>query len=185
METAFLSLVAGGVALMSLRKATIAILLQEVQVSDHEKNDDRIAKTTFLDLLNEGKEEMLLHDDGGPGTPASIYESEEVVDAIDTKLNATPAFEIKCLFSDRATTLFKQRLEEHPRVQISYRPRSAVHYKIIDRRKAYVSCHRVNSPARNYKRIECPTGRLARLFASSISEAALGPYLRDFEAHAA
>ena len=175
-----------GVALLSATKGLQVVAMTQVDSSEPNKhNDDDKARKNFLALLKEARREIILHDDGGP-SPTSIYESEEVVDTIARKLGYKRLFRrfrVRCVFSNREPTLFTRRLGDHDRVQISYRDeRSQEHYKIIDQRKAYVSCHRENSSDRSYKFIECPGGFLG-IFAGPARKAALGRYLKDFAAH--
>ena len=177
------------VALASAGKGLQVVAMTQVGSSEPNKhNDDEKARKNFLALLKEARREIILNDDGGPSPTSnpSIYDSEEVVDAIARKLERTPrfrGFRVRCLFSNQQPTLFTQQFGEHDRVEIRYRDkRSQEHYKIIDQRKAYVSCHRENSSDRSYKFIECPGGFLG-FFAGPARKAALGRYLNDFAAH--
>ena len=174
----FLTVVAAAVVSLFQWRDIIALTNVDVTGSD---NDDEKAQTAFLDLLGEAREEMIVHDDGGPNE-GSIYESDQVVEALKEKLDSHPKFEMKCLFSNPTPTKFTEHFRDHPRVRIVVRDkRSSMHYKIIDDgRKAYVSSHKSGSSERNFKFIDC-SDTLGSKYAR---DAALGDYLRDFDNHA-
>ena len=151
-------------------------------------NSDAKVRQILLNLLAEARAELVMYDDGDPG-PESFYESEEFVNAIRVKLKNYPSFRVRCVLNyPSGETRFEQEFRnDAPRVIIAERTsaQSRVHYKIIDGRKAYVSCHRREATRRNRRIIDCSNGLpLWPLRKLGIRPFRLRQYFRDFEGHA-
>lgn len=158
--------------------------LSQVRVTPTSANDDEYAFRRFLELLEEAKHSMLVYDDGD-ATSESLYERQEVVEAIQAKLEATPKFEMVFLFNLHQNTLVRKTFENDDHVKIYQRPENdqrRVHYKIIDGKKAYVSRHALGSNIRNVKEIDCTPVDGDRN-ADYVRQTALGEYLDDFSRH--
>ena len=115
-------------------------------------NDEDVAKSVFLRLLNEAREEMVIYDDGN-AAPNSIYEDIEVVQTLRDRLDDVQELQITCLFNFQGDTLFRREFEGHRRVKISQSlDRHDLHFKIIDGgRMGYVSRHQLGVEHRPYK----------------------------------
>ena len=141
-------------------------------------NSDRTAENNFVALLQEATESMVVYDDGNK-MEGSIYQSQQVIDAVRKKLSKNPGFRLSCYFNFDDEVLFTKELKEHPCVQIvtghGDRPDDDVHYKIIDGGlKAHISRHEVASQERQYRMIDCtkvPKGRR-----TDVAEVLLEPY---------
>ena len=170
-------------ALLSWKWLRDAAELSHVKVVKMTPHDDEVVVTDFLQLLAEASVEIVMYDDGDT-SPESLYQDRRAVDALRDRLVEDPDFTIDCVLNDRnGETLFESALEGLPNVRIRSRasnPRR-VHYKIIDRRKAYVSCHDVGQKTRGRKLIDCTDVPLTR----GRTPIALRRYFDDFERHAA
>ena len=171
-------------ALVSIPWLRDVVEVSRTRVTPMAPNSNDEAQRIFLDLLGEATTEIVIYDDGDTQA-GSLYQSREVVRALEDKIRANPEFKIDCVLNDATgATLFERELARHSNVRI--RPRSAdpsrIHYKIIDGRKAYVSCHEHGTTARNRRMIDC-TNALSRNRNSR--PLALRRYFDDFERHAA
>ena len=122
-------------------------------------NSDKTAAENFLALLQDGKESMVVYDDGNK-MEGSLYRDNAVIDAVRLKLSENPNFRLSCYFNFDDDMPFTQAFEGHPRVRIvtgrGDRPDDDVHYKIIDGGlKAHISRHEVASKERRYRVIDC------------------------------
>ena len=163
----FFSLVAVGIYAYH----TFALLSLKLDVG---QNSDAFASEAFVRLLRDAKESMLVCDDGNK-MDVSVYEDDSVVDAVKTKLDSCPEFEMYCLFSDTDETKFVRAFNDEPRVRIKAGVRRRhVHYKIIDGgRSGYLSRHVHGETQRSYKLYEEATGW--------VREMALGRHVADIE----
>ena len=175
-----LTLIAG---LFSARWLLDAVEVSRTVASSMPPNDNESAEQWFLDLLRQAKTEIVMYDDGDT-SEGSLYQSETVVEAIRWKLAQNPEFRLSCVLNRcDGATLFEEKLTQHDQVVIRARRTnpSRIHYKIIDNRLAYVSCHRPGHAARNRTVIDC-TNAMSRRRKHPL---ALDRYFNDFEAHAA
>lgn len=120
-------------------------------------NDDSFVQSTFVALLNEAEREMWICDDGND-FPESIYNTAEVVDAVDRRLRDNKGLHVYCLFSSKDDTAFTRAFGDHPQVHMKrgVRPRRDIHFKIIDdSRKGYVSAHPPGAFERSYRSYDC------------------------------
>ena len=175
LATALLGLTAGAYVIWALDDAE---RMTETVSTEETLNSNELARTAFLELLDEAERRMIVYDDGD-GDAESIYQSEVVVGAVQSKLDVKPRFRLKCVFNSSASTLFKERFKGNPRVEVRLRRDSQkrIHYKIIDGRKAYVSHHAPGSQRRAVKMITC-----RRPLFGNASE--LDHYFEDFRGHA-
>ena len=133
---------------------TWGLLFLNLQVG---MNDDSFVQSTFVALLNEAEREMWICDDGND-FPESIYNTAEVVDAVDRRLRDNKGLHVYCLFSSKDDTAFTRAFGDHPQVHMKrgVRPRRDIHFKIIDdSRKGYVSAHPLGSSERGYRSYDC------------------------------
>ena len=157
--------------------------VSRTRVVEMPPNSNEEAQRIFLDLLEEASTEILMYDDGN-AQDGSLYQSQQVVQAIRNKIRDIPSFRVRCVLnSGNGSTLFESALAAEPNVTI--RPRddnpSRVHYKIIDGRKAYVSCHQPGMMARTRRMIDCTNSQSRR----GRHPLALQRYFDDFERPAA
>ena len=151
-------------------------------------NDDRTAKEHFLDLLAKAKRDMVIYDDGDDDSSGSIYNDGEVLKAVKDKLENNSALKIRCCFNcgpPKKFLEFAQSNSERITVKtMDYTPKDRPydpHYKIIDRKKAYLSQHALGSAARQFRIVDC-TGIRSRLARRFVAQSLLGRYMNDFAA---
>ena len=180
---AFDFLLAAVVARICIPWLRDAVEVSRTQVTDLPTNDNEEAEKAFLALLTEAEAEVVMYDDGDTND-GSLYMSQEVVQAIKDKLREQPAFRVECVLNKRTgVTRFETELAEERNVRIRERREnpSRIHYKIIDGKKAYVSCHQSGNAARNRRIIDC-TNALSRH--AGHRPLALQRYFNDFEKYA-
>ena len=147
------------------------------------KNDDASAKEQFLAMLARATHTLIVHDDGD-NMDVSVYNDQEVLDAVENRLATTKRLTIKILFNFREPLEIYALAANHDRLEIStldltheQRPEHDVHYKIADGGKyAYLSLHGRGSPERRFESYECP-----RAF-SFQRKALFGTYEQHFKA---
>ena len=116
-------------------------------------NSDSFASDVFISLVNDACHEMVVRDDGNR-MRGSVYEDEHVIDAVRKKLESSPNFRMRCLFSCEDETAFKRAFKnEKGRVLIRVaQPRHDIHFKIIDGgRQGYISTHAQGQSRRSYR----------------------------------
>ena len=135
--------------------------LSLIEVVDSGPNDNEQVTRHFLEIVGEAQQSVELFDDGSEAE-GSIYQNQEVADALREKLDAIPDFRVTCYLNDDKNLLFRRELEEHARVTIHPgiqphgRPADQVHYKIADGgRLAYLSQHPHDEEERYYRRLDC------------------------------
>lgn len=146
-------------------------------------NDDDSAASSFVAMLGEAQESMIVYDDGD-NIEGSLYNDRRAIDAVRSKLQANPAFKLRCLFNCDDRLAFQQELESEPQVDIRIRsgnaPANAVHYKIIDGgEKAYLSRHDLGSRERRFRIVDC-TG-VPRRHRRRVADTVLGPFKEHFD----
>ena len=143
-------------------------------------NDDSSAREMFLDLVRDAEKRIVIHDDGDD-TVTSLYNDDEVVEAVKRRLQSEHELEVKCLFSRKEDIKMSLLQGDFPRrFQVHYRegprPDSDIHYKIIDEgKKGYLSVHRVGSTEREYEMIDCTNAK------PSIRKRTFRRLIRQFE----
>lgn len=176
-----LILIAG---LFSIRWLRDAVEVSRTHVVRMASNSNEEAERIFLDLLREAKDEIVMYDDGDTNEE-SLYQSEAVVEAIKNKIQENSRFKVDCVLNDcKGVTRFEKEFARKPTVHIRRRRDnpSRIHYKIIDGRKAYVSCHALGGTARNRTMIDCTNAPSRH---RGVRPLALRRYFEDFERHAA
>lgn len=174
------NIVVGTVVLLCFAVAVRTIyrgwaFLQVSTTSD--SNSDEAAVEHFKALLREAERSMVVHDDGNK-MAGSIYENEEIIDAVRQKLTNNEHFRLACHFNCDGNR-FTEELRQCPGVEIRIghgeRPEDDVHYKMIDcGRKAHLSRHEFNSKERRYKVIDC--GSVPSRLMEQVTDAVLGRY---------
>ena len=151
-------------------------------------NDDETAKKGFLALLGQAHKDMVVYDDGDNESAKSIYADPVFCEAVGEILGRKKDLKIRCCFNYADTTEFLRLAEKFPEqvaiktmgLAASERP-TALHYKIIDGVKGYLSQHALGSMDRKFKIIDCTAVRsegTRRLVAQTV----LGKYMEDFDA---
>lgn len=145
--------------------------------------DDDWAAASFVAMLDEARESMIVYDDGD-NVEGSLYSDRRTIDAVRGKLRATPAFRLQCVFNCDDRLAFQQELEREPQVDIRIRsrgaPPSAVRYKIIDGgAKAYLSRYHCCSKERRFRIVDC-TG-VPRHHRRRVADSVLEPYKEHFD----
>ena len=146
-------------------------------------NDDASAVTSFLGMLNEAEESLIIYDDGDD-SDGSLYKDRRVIEAVQHKLGDNPAFEVRCLFNCDDNLLFRRELEGKRQVHVRIRSNGpsddGIHYKIIDGgAKAYLSRHALGAKQRRYTIIDCT--RVPPRHRGHVADSLLGMYKEDFE----
>lgn len=154
-----------------------------VEATPPEINDDDSAATSFVAMLDEARESMIVYDDGD-NIEGSLYSDRRAIDAVRGKLRVNPTFKLQCLFNCDDHLAFQQELEGEPQVDIRIRSGSAsanaVHYKIIDGgEKAYLSRHDLGSRERRFRIVDC-TG-VPRRHRRRVADSILGSYKEHFD----
>ena len=141
--------------------------LQSVKILPREGNDDEIAIGSVLILLSRAKEQIELYDDGNK-IDSSLYDDDDFIKKIKSKLEENKNFSVQCMFNYDEDLRFKEAFKNDPRVSIfvrrsQERPQDT-HYKIIDGgRMAYLSEHVAGSDKRAYRVVDCSKVGKARL----------------------
>ena len=153
-----------------------------IQATPPRINDDESAVGSFVAMVGEARESMIVYDDGDD-IDGSLYNDRRAIDAVRGKLQVNPAFRLQCLFNCDDHLAFQRELGSEPRVDIRIRsesvPASAVHYKIIDGgAKAYLSRHDLGSKERRFRLVDC-TG-VPRRYRGRMADAVLGKYKEHF-----
>ena len=145
------------------------------------RNDDESAAQMFIRILKMAKKTLVVHDDGDKGI-RSIYEDDNVIQAVRRQLDTHERLQIKCLFNDRADLkLVREIRAAYPdRFTALYlsgtRPVDDVHYKIADNGViGYLSSHEHGQPERNFKLLDCSAAK------KRTRKRAFGKYLDQFQ----
>lgn len=146
-------------------------------------NDDDSAVRSFVAMLGEAQESMIVYDDGD-NVEGSLYNDRRAIDAVRGKLQANPAFKLQCLFNCDDHLAFRRELEMEPQVDIRIHsrsvPASAVHYKIIDGgAQAYLSRHDLGSHERRFRIVDCT--KVPRRHRGRVADTVLGSYKEHFD----
>ena len=153
-----------------------------VRVTPVQASDDDLVVRNFIDLLSEARTSMVVCDDGND-MDGSLYNDQRVIDAVRSKLRASPDFQLHCLFNCNHDVKFRKELANEERVDIRTRSDPGnpgeIHYKMIDGGvKAYLSRHALGSRDRKYKVVDCTS--VSKRHRSRVVEGVLGKYKEDF-----
>ena len=126
-------------------------------------NTDDRAIATFIDMVNQTRREIIIHDDG-TDLPRSIYNDPGVINALRGAIQKRN-ISVRCLFNDRDQPLKLVDLarsdEFRNNIEIWYlrgeRPVPDTHYKIVDGGKLlHISEHEHGGDERKYKLLKAP-----------------------------
>ena len=82
----------------------------DMKVKTHyENNDDEEAADVMVDLIQRTSWRLVVHDDGND-TPASIYNNERVINALDERMAKRRWLQVRCLFNYKGQPLKFLRL---------------------------------------------------------------------------
>lgn len=144
-------------------------------------NDDESATQMFIRILKMAKKTLVVHDDGDKGI-RSIYEDDNVIQAVRRQLDTHEKLQIRCLFNDKADLKLVREIQAaYPdRFTVCYlsgdRPIDDVHYKIADGGViGHLSSHEHGQPERNFKVLDCSAA------GTRTRKRAFGKYLDQFE----
>ena len=120
-------------------------------------NSNEEAAILFITLVRKTKHQMLIHDDGD-NSERSIYNDDDVMNAIRERVKQRPRLRIECLFNDKDQHLKLEKLADgecRRNILISYlggdRPEPDIHYKVVDKgRLVHVSHHEHGADERAY-----------------------------------
>ena len=146
-------------------------------------NDDASAVRSFIGMLNQARESLIIYDDGDD-SDGSLYNDRRVIEAVQDKLGDNPGFEVRCLFNCDDNLLFQREFKGERRVHVRIRSNGpsddGIHYKIIDGgAKAYLSRHALGAKQRRYTIIDCT--RVPPRHRGHVADSLLGMYKEDFE----
>ncbi len=139
-------------------------------------NSDQDAIELFIDLVNETRKEIKIHDDGND-FPASIYNNPDVIEAIEKGVRERN-IKVRCLFNDEGQPLKILELvrskEFQNSIEIWYvcggRQEPNTHYKVVDGGKlVHTSYHKHHEQERSYRLLKA-TGWLDFKTRQRISE---------------
>lgn len=137
------------------------------------KNDDQVAKDTFLEVLNSAKKTLIVRDDGDD--PSSLYFDDDVAEQVRARLQENPRLAMRVLFNYRTDGnklgALQAEFQSRDRLDIRYlsspqRPLKEVHGKIADEgRRGCLSAHERGSRERDLEKFDCSKSWLGRQFA--------------------
>ena len=124
-------------------------------------NDDDQAVGTFIEVLRHATRSLVIHDDGNC-MKRTLYNDREVIQAVESRLEAYPDLVVKCLFNVEEELAMVHLLQNKyaDRFQVRYRtgprPNFDVHYKIADAGCiGRFSDHDFGEAARDYELYDC------------------------------
>lgn len=137
---------------------------------DRIQNDDKVAKDTFLEILDAAKKELLVKDDGDRSS--SLYFDDSIAQRVASRLENNEKLVIRMLFNCRhdqncmATLQTKEKYRDRSRLDIRYaaaRPEREMHYKIADDGKhGCLSVHPKGAQDRELETFDCAASWLGR-----------------------
>lgn len=158
-----------------------AVAVSQTRATSLHQNSDEEAREDFLKMVGETKSELVIYDDGDADAD-SVYQSRDVVDALRRRLDEYPELRVRYAFNHpTGETLFEELAETHPHIEAKTWTGGDQrrHYKLSDRRKAYVSHHGRGSKDRYCRTIDCTAVTAFGL------PWPLKPFYIDFKRHAA
>lgn len=138
------------------------------------KNDDDVAKVTFLEVLNGAERKMIVRDDGDGSS--SLYQDEHIAEQVRDRLGHNKNLAIRVLFNYReagnklAALQREAEFQGRDRLDIRYllpeqRPFKEVHGKIADDgRHGCLSVHEKDAQERDFEKFDCSQSWLGRQF---------------------
>lgn len=138
------------------------------------KNDDDVAKATFLEVLNGAERKMIVRDDGDDSS--SLYQDGHIAEQVRDRLGHNKNLAIHVLFNYReagnklAALQREAEFQGRDRLDIRYllpeqRPFKEVHGKIADDgRHGCLSVHEKDAQERDLEKFDCSRSWLGRQF---------------------
>ena len=148
------------------------------------KNDDDVAKATFLEILNSAEKQLIVRDDGDGSS--SLYRDDDIADQVRSRLRERENLAIRVLFNYRedgntlAALQAETEFQNRDRLDIRYllpeqRPFKEVHGKIADNgKRGCLSSHERDAQERDVEKFDCSQSLLGRRFV-------FRRYIADFE----
>ena len=184
-----LSIIVFGVIATSVTSLVLAILIiyqQWPYFSMHKTagwNDNAVATNYFTELLDTAEHKISISDHGNV-MDGSIYQNDAVIEKVEMKLKDYPDFVIECGFTSEDRNKFREKFENHPRVNIKQREEPDLdfpHYKITDNgKKAHLSCHDLGSNNRNVQYYDFSEVKIRR-GQTDVIDKHIGEYLKDIK----
>ncbi len=120
-------------------------------------NSDEKAANAMIDMVEQTCRELLIHDDGN-NSVGSVYNNEQVLEAIRSRLRQRPRLRIRCLFNDNEPLKLLELAQSEDcrdRIEVWHvrgpRPLDDMHYKVVDRGKmVHLSFHAHRVDERKY-----------------------------------
>lgn len=139
---------------------------------DRIKNDDQVAKDTFLEILNSAKKTLTVRDDGDDSS--SLYFNDDVAKQVQARLRENQKLTMRVLFNYRVDgnklAELQAQFQDRKRLDIRYvsplqRPVKEVHGKIADMgRRGCLSAHEKGAKERDLEKFDCSRSWLGRQF---------------------
>ena len=138
------------------------------------RNDDQVAKDTFLEVLNSAKKTLTVRDDGD--ATSSLYFDDDVAKQVRARLRDNPRLAMRVLFNYRedgnklAELQAEFQDQDRNRLDIRYlssseRPFKEIHSKIADKgRRGCLSSHEKGAQERDVEKFDCSKSWLGRQF---------------------
>ena len=148
------------------------------------KNDDDVAKATFLEVLNSAEKQLIVRDDGDGSS--SLYRDDDMAAQVRSRLRHNKKLAIRMLFNYRedgnklAALQAEAEFQGRDRLDIRYllpeqRPFKEVHGKIADNgKRGCLSAHERDAQERDVGKFDCSQSWLGRQFV-------FRRYIADFE----
>ena len=148
------------------------------------KNDDDVAKATFLEVLNGAEKRLIVRDDGDGSS--SLYSDDDMAEQVRSRLRHNKKLAIRMLFNYRedgnklAALQAEAEFQRRDRLDIRYllpeeRPFKEVHGKIADSgKRGCLSAHERDAQERDVEKFDCSRSWLGRQFV-------FRRYIADFE----
>ena len=121
---------------------------------ERDENTDAQAAEMMVDLINNARRSLVIHDDGN-NSPASVYNNDDVINALRARIERRPRLTVECLFNDHDDLKLLDLARDTGRIAIWYadgtRPDNDLHYKIVDGGKlVHLSSHAHGASERGY-----------------------------------
>lgn len=138
------------------------------------KNDDDVAKATFLEVLDAAEKKLIVRDDGDASS--SLYRDDQIVEQVRSRLQHNKNLAIRMLFNYReegnklAALQAEAEFQDRKRLDVRYllpdrRPFKEVHGKIADSgRHGCLSVHEKDAQERDLEKFDCSQSWLGRQF---------------------
>lgn len=137
---------------------------------DRIKNDDAVAKNTFLEMLDAAERELLVKDDGDASS--SLYFDDSIAQRVASRLEANEKLVVRMLFNRRdannrmAVLQKEEKYRDRSRLDVRYaaaRPTRDVHCKIADGgKRGCLSVHEQGATERELEKFDCAVSWLGR-----------------------